>query len=204
MHRHFSHFIVVLLVCVASLTHAQLPEIEQLDLRILKGDYSALVELGEFFDSKKKFIEYVGWHQLETTEDRAAKRVVIENTSFLPSELVIDEELTAAEFNQFLQNNKVYLSDLGHVFIVTPFAERTVDVKFREMPGSQLQTIITDSAKLLNDSWISDNLKDLIKKQDPKALLQIASEFYKNRSRLNRYSFKKRKVYQFDALPHQN
>lgn len=191
---------ILLLFCLtASLTVAQvLPvvgkdhPIYQLESQLMKGDKSALFDIAPFFDSKRKVIEFLRYHPLETFESEIAKRVVLENSLFTDEEFRITDSTTTRQFTGFLNQNKnkIVFSELATSFLITPLDKRTVSLEIRTLSETRKKELQDSAKALLSPVWVKENKIDsLIEQRNAISLLIIASELFKIRSRFNRYYF---------------
>lgn len=166
--------------------------IYQLEARLMDGDKSALFEIAPYFDSNKKVIEFLGYHRLETVESEIAKRVVAENSLFTDEEFKITDSSTTKQFTAFLNqnNNKIVFSKLATSFLITPLDKRTVKFEIRAVSEAKKQELQDSAKALLYSDWVKENRIDsIVNQRNPISLLLIASEFFKIRSRFNRYYF---------------
>ncbi len=110
--------ILILLIFFSTNLFAQNERFDFLDYQLRKGDFNALIELAEYFDSKTELTEYLGYHIINTNESNLAKRLVRENSVFLDSEVIIDSTTTSAHFKKFLTRNKksISFSNLANAF----------------------------------------------------------------------------------------
>jgi hypothetical protein len=166
--------------------------IYELETRLMNGDKSALFEISPYFDSKKKIIEFLGYHQRETVESKIAKRIVAKNTLFTEAEFKISDSSTAKQFTNFLNENKdkIVFSKLATSFLITPLDKRTVTFEIRPVSEGKKQELQNRAKTLLNLDWVRENKIDsLVSQKNSASLLLITSEFFKLRSMLNRYYF---------------
>lgn len=171
----------------------KLHEVYQLENELMLGNKGALLKIASYFDSKKELIEYLGYHIIKTNESKVAKRIVEENCLFTRNEILISEKTTAKEFESFLNENfdKISFSHFAKAFLLTPLDKRTSQINAREISAIKKQELQQNSYSLLNLDWVKTNNIDLlIKDKNPKALLFIASEFYKHRNRFNKSFFR--------------
>jgi hypothetical protein len=158
----------------------------------MEGDKKALFEIAPYFDSKKRVIENLGYHIIQTNESEIAKRIVNENCIFTDREIVITEKTTSKYFLEFLKKNsdKIIFSKLADEFLITPLELRTVRVDFREISEIRNTELKQKYSELLNKEWVKKAKIDTLNlKKDPRVLLLIASELYKIRDRFNKYNF---------------
>jgi hypothetical protein len=156
----------------------------------MQGDKKALFEIAPYFDSKKKVVEFLGYHRNETNESRIARRIVNENCIFTENEILITSKTAAKDFLSFLKKNenKITFSKLADAFLITPLELRVARVDFREISAIRSAELKGKYLELLEKEWVKKaKIDSFISKKDPKALLLIASELYKIRYRFNRY-----------------
>ena len=164
--------------------------IYELDKKIRKGDYQALTEIANYFDSKKPLTEFLGYHIINTDESNVAKRIVQENSFFLDNEIIIDSNATTKQFKDFLTNNrkKIIFSDLANAFIITPFENRKTEFEIIELTVSKQNMLGEKRKELLSLDWVKANKIDkLIEQKNPLALLKLSSVLLKNRYRFEEY-----------------
>ena len=82
--------LLILLLIISTNLFAQKERLDFLDWQLRKGDFNALTEIAEYFDSKTDLTEYLGYHIINTNESNVSKRIVRENTMFLDSEIHIE------------------------------------------------------------------------------------------------------------------
>ena len=174
-------------------TSAQSGLFEGLEQRLMQGDKSALYQIATYFDSKKPFIEMLGYHIINTDEASVAKRIVSENCIFMKHEIEINGQTTTKQFTNFLNNaTKLQFSALAEAFLITPLESRTARVEFREITQNSIAALKQKYTELLSKDWVTNaRIHTLIAQRDPKALLIIASELYKERYRFNRHNSNK-------------
>lgn len=166
--------------------------IYKLDARLRIGDKSALSEIAPYFDSKKKVIELLGYHRIETTESAVAKRVVRENSLFTSEEFIITDSSSTKLFTNFLNANKdkVGFSKLATSFLITPLDKRAVAFEIRAISENEKKELQDSANSLLQPRWIKyPKIDSLVKEKSPLALLIISSEFYRFRNRFNEYYY---------------
>lgn len=187
---------ILILILISSNAFAQntfYPEnkhIYELDKKIRLGDFQALVEIGNYFDSNEPLTEYLGYHIVHTNESNVSKRIVKENSFFLESEIKIDSTTTTKQFQDFLEKNKsnIVFSELGDGFIITSFDKRKTEYQIQELTESKLNLLEAQKEELLNLEWVKSNKIDkLIEQKDSKALLELSSLLLKNRYRFDEY-----------------
>ncbi len=164
--------------------------IYELDKKIRLGDFEALVEIGNYFDSKSSLTEFLGYHIIHTNESNVSKRIVKENSFFLENEMKIDSATTTKQFKDFLISNKskIVFSELANGFIITPFDQRKTDYQIQELTERKLKLLDSQKKELLNLDWVKvDNIDKLIEQKDSKVLLVLSSILLKNRYRFDEY-----------------
>lgn len=163
-------------------------QIYTIEKKLMLGDKRALVEMAPYFDSKKEFTEFLGYHIIRTTESEVAKRIVNENCIFTETEIVVSEKTTAKEFLTFLIENlnQISFSNYAQAFLLSPLEKRNVKFEIREISKNKRDELKQKSDTLLNLNWVKSNhINLLIKEKNPKALLLISSELYKVRYRFD-------------------
>lgn len=161
----------------------------KIEKELMLGNKKALLEIAPYFDSKKQLTEFLGYHIIQTDESQVAKRIVDENCTFLDSEILISEKTTTKEFQIFLDKNldQISFSNYAQAFLLTSLNKRIIKFIIREISKVKKQELIENSNSLLKLDWVKTNkINVLIKEKNPKALLLIASELYKNRYRFNK------------------
>ncbi|MGH1385632.1 hypothetical protein [Kordia sp.] len=184
--------IILLCLLISSSVFSQLKTFDFLDHKLRKGDMKTLYDLAEYFDSEEKYVETLGYHIIHTTESNVAKRIVRENSMFLPTEIVIDTATSSQDFKKFLSDNRASLtfSKLADAFILTPFSERKTRYEIVALTPDKIQNLNTRRNELLNFAWVKDNeIDQLIKEKNPRALLEIASVLVKRRYHHDEYSY---------------
>ncbi|WP_312825844.1 hypothetical protein [Epilithonimonas sp.] len=164
------------------------------------GQKNAFYELAPFLDSHKKLAEFLGYHYLETEERILAKRAIIENSIFLPQEIIIDS-INSKQFLDFLKKNnrKIKYSTEIETFYITPIDQRKESVGFRELPKAKIEKLINRKSEILKQDWVKNkNIDLLIKQNNSESLLRISEEFYKKRDKFNFYNNNKEDF--FDLL----
>ncbi|WP_298899784.1 hypothetical protein [uncultured Psychroserpens sp.] len=182
--------ILILLIFFSANLFAQNERFDFLDYQLRKGDFNALIELAEYFDSKTELTEYLGYHIINTNETNLAKRLIRENSMFLDSEIIIDSTTTSAHFKKFLNKNKrnITFSNLANAFLITPFDKRKTDFEIIEITDFKWNNLNAKRKHLLNLDWVKANKIDsLVNSRNPLALLKIASVLLKNRYRFDEH-----------------
>ncbi|ARV15943.1 hypothetical protein [Polaribacter sp. SA4-12] len=182
--------ILILLIFFSANLFAQNERFDFLDYQLRKGDFNALNEVSEYFDSKTELTEFLGYHIINTIESNLAKRLVRENSMFLDSEIIIDSTTTSANFKKFLNKNKrnIKFSNLANAFLITPFNKRKTDFEIIEITDFKWNTLNSKRKHLLKLDWVKKNTIDsLVNSKNPLALLQIASILLKNRYRFDEH-----------------
>ncbi|MBY0486549.1 MAG: hypothetical protein K2P85_05090, partial [Flavobacteriaceae bacterium] len=164
-------------------------EIYTIEKKLMLGDKKALVEMAQYFDSKKELTEFLGYHIIQTTESQVAKRIVNENCIFTETEIIVSDKTTSKEFLTFLNQNlnQISFSIYAQAFLLSPLEKRNVKFEIREISKNKREELKQKSDSLLNLNWVKSNkINLLIKEKNPKALLLISSELYKIRYRFDK------------------
>jgi hypothetical protein len=189
--------LLILLLIISSNLFAQKERLDFLDWQLRKGDFNALTEIAEYFNSKTYLTEYLGYHIINPNESTVSKRIVQENTMFLDSEIVIDSTTTTADFKKFLTDNqqKIKFSNLSNAFLITDFDKRTTDFEIVDLTDFKWSELNAKRNELLSLDWVMENKIDsLINAKNSLALLETASVFLKNRNRFNVYDYNEEEV----------
>ena len=164
-----------------------------LEEKLRTGDKNILFEIAPYFDSKEKVLEYLGHHIYRTNESNIAKRVINENCFFLDTEIIITDSTSTKVFQDFLSDNfeKIKWDSLANAYFITPLAKRKANVAFRTISDNEKEEFKKNYIQLKQKGWLSENnINTLIDAKDPKSLLFIAAELFKNR--FNTYSYSKK------------
>lgn len=189
--------LLIFILIISSNLFAQKERLDFLDWQLRKGDFNALTEIAEYFDSKTDLTEYLGYHIINTNESNVSKRIVQENTMFLDSEIIIDSTTTTADFKKFLTDNqkKIKFSNLANAFLITDFDKRTTDFEVVDLTDFKWSELNAKRNELLSLNWVKENKIDsLIKSRNSLALLKTASVFLKNRNRFDEYDYNEEEV----------
>ena len=189
--------LLILLLIISSNLFAQKERLDFLDWQLRKGDFSALTEIAEYFDSKTDLTEYLGYHIINTNESNVSKRIVEENTMFLNSEIIIDSTTTTSDFKKFLIENqkKIKFSNLANAFLITDFDRRTTDFEIVDLTEFKWSELNAKRNELLSLDWVKENKIDsLVKAKNSMALLKTASILLKNRNRFDEYDYNEEEV----------
>ncbi|MES2863408.1 MAG: hypothetical protein V4666_04760 [Bacteroidota bacterium] len=168
-------------------------ELYNLEKKLMLGEKKALLEVASYFDSNKELTEFLGHHIINTTESVVAKRIVNENCIFIESEILITDKTSKKEFLSFLNQNinKISFSEYANAFLITPLEGRIASFDIREISENKKQEVKQKLSLLLNEEWVkTNNIDKLIKEKNPKSLLLISSELYKERYRFDKYTEK--------------
>ena len=182
--------LLIILIFISANIFAQNERFEFLDYQLRKGDFNALNEVAEYFDSKNELNEYLGYHILKSNESNLAKRLVRENSLFLDSEIIIDSTTSSSDFKSFLKDNKknITFSNLANAFLITPFDKRKTDFEIIEITDFKWNSLKVKRNELLNLDWVRKNgIDSLVNSGNPLALLKTASVLLKNRYRFDEY-----------------
>ncbi len=158
----------------------------------MRGDKTALFEIAPYFDSQKKVTEYLGYHVLSNSESEIAKRIVLENTLFTRSEMIIHDSTTSKELLRFLsvKLDEISFSQPATSFLITPLESRNVRFEIRNLNTTKRNELNLLAKDLLSQDWAKElNIATFVDLKNPMALLEIASGLFQTRNRFNRYSF---------------
>lgn len=189
--------LLILLLLISSNLFAQKERLDFLDWQLRKGDFSALTDIAEYFDSKTDLTEYLGYHIIITNESNVAKRIVEENTMFLNSEIIIDSTTTTSDFKKFLTDNqkKIKFSGFANAFLITDFDRRTTDYEVVDLTEFKWSELNAKRNELLSLDWVKENKIDsLVEAKNSLALLKTASVLLKNRNRFDEYDYNEQEV----------
>jgi len=196
------------LVLMSGRLAAQKTQLYGLEKRLIHGDKQALFKIAPYFDSTKEVIEIGGYYHHYSdipTESQIARRFIRENCLFTEAEIVIDS-VTGKQFMSFLHKNidKIVFAPLANAFIITPLEERTTQVAFRRIPQQKEIALKNQYPELLTSDWVKKaGIDSLILHHDSKALLEIASILYKQRSRFSRFNHNRTEYIELlEALTH--
>ncbi len=163
--------------------------IYKIESRLWAGDKNALLEIAPYIDSKKELTEYLSYnHPVSATESDVARRIIEVCCLFTDDEILIDTNITSQNFLIFLNTNweKITFSEYAAAFLITPLENRPVKTMFREITESKKIELNKEKQKIFN-SLNNKNIESLISEKDPKVLLVISSELYKERCWLNSF-----------------
>lgn len=195
--------ITLLFIILSTCVYCQKSHLEKIEKKLMEGDKTALIEAGQYFDSKKIIEEFLGHHRLKNTESGIAKRIVLENTMFIEEELQISKNTTKDEFVSFVNSNfdRIIFNGLANAFIITPFEKRTTIYEIRAITEKRKSELLEKKDKILNNYWISENgLDKLLEAKNPKVLLEIASICLKSRNRFDGYSWNEKSYFELIEL----
>jgi hypothetical protein len=182
--------LLILFLIISSCLFAQKERLDILELQLRDGNLEALLEIGEYFDSKIALNEYLGHHIINSNESSVAKRLVLENTMFLKSEIDIDSTTTSADFKMFLKKNEnsITFSKLASAFLIIPFDQRETNFEIIELTDYKWSHLKSTREELLSLDWVISNKVDsLLNAKNPLALLKTASVLLGNRYRLDEH-----------------
>ncbi|WP_196889338.1 hypothetical protein [Aureivirga sp. CE67] len=161
-------------------------EMYELDEKMRKGDFEALYEISKYLDSEKEIAEFICM-VIYSTESQIAKRLIKENCFFLKNEINLEENsISTKSFRAFLNENKdkIVFSEAINGFVLTPFEEREVVYELTELTDFKFHELLNKKKELMELDWVKENNIDvLIENKNPKALLEIAFIYLKNRYR---------------------
>lgn len=158
----------------------------KLEKKLISGDKNAFYEIGSYFDSEIELEEKFAYNHIWSyVEGHVARRMIMVNSVFTEEEVALDT-ISAEDFKQFLNENleRITYSDLAGAYLITSLESHKVKVMFREMTEGKKRELKSEYEKVLH--FINNSeIETLIKKKDPKVLLIITSELYKERDWLN-------------------
>jgi hypothetical protein len=184
---------------------AQQTPLQQLNIRLRRGDQQALLELAPYLDSHQVVTEFLGYHVLKVEEASIARRLLTENCLFTESEFKLDSTASARQFMAFVAANRSRLvfSPLATAFLLTPLEKRTTRVYFRTISRARQEELEARASDLFGQPWAQASKVDsLVKHQNPAALLLIAAELFKVRERFNEYAPKETYIDLLQLLTH--
>ena len=185
------NLLLAVLLFISQISFAQNTErIYELQENIKKGDFQALLEIANYFESKKKMIIFLGHRLINTDEETVSKRIVTENSFFTDNEINIDSS-TAKQFKDFLMKSKskiTYSKDVN-AFLITPFHKRTTSFEIQELTESKIKYLEYQKEELFNSNLVkSSKINNLLQQKNSKVLLELSSELLKQRNTFDYYS----------------
>lgn len=184
--------ILVMIICCKLYSQKKdlKPVLYKLEDRIIKGDFEALKDIAKFLDDTTFVQEFLGYHNYPNSARGIAIRIIEENCLFTKSELDIDSSISTIKFLNLLTDNKISFDDRTGVFLITDLNKRTTAYQLKVLSEYDLKRLDTTVIKPPYPEWYYESQIDgfLITKNS-EVLLQIASAWYKKRSRFNRYYF---------------
>ena len=163
----------------------------KLEDRIISGDFNALREISKYIDDTTFVQEFLGYHNYPNTVRGVTMRVIEENCLFTEDELRIDSTLTTIRFLDILSNGRVKFDEITGMFLMTDLNHRKTDYILKELSEHDLKRIDTTLIKAPYPEWYYESQIDgFLLTKNPEVLMQIASAWYKKRSRFNTYYFR--------------
>ena len=192
---HRKIFLAIALVLIAQCSFGQmtsnpLHSLYEIDKKLKSGDKNAFFEIASYFDSQKELTERFAYNHISaTTEAQVARRIVEVNTIFTNEEIRLNDSISSQDFLSFLNVNsgKITYSEYASAFFITPLESRIVKIMFRDITDKKKLTLKKENKAILR-SLDNTEIKSLINQRNPKVLLIIASELYKERDWLNTIS----------------
>ena len=185
--------LLILLFTLAQTTVAQRTHVIYThEYNLMEGDKESLYKIAPYLDVRDTILETLGYHVLYPEIRYITSRIIKENTSFLPNEFALDSTATAAKFKDFLQKNdtNIFFDERANTFVLTPLEQRTIRTQLRQLPTERMAALANEKQRLMKLNWVKFNQIDsLVAAKNPKALLSIASEYYRQRGRYDRYNF---------------
>ncbi|MFC0776026.1 hypothetical protein [Terrimonas alba] len=155
---------------------------------VIKGNIESLKEMAKFLDDTTFVQEFLGYHLYPNTARGIAIRIVEENCLFDDDELKIDSTISSESFLKVLNSGRVEFDDLSGRFLITQIGRRKTVYQLKNLSTFDLERIDTTVVRSPYPDWYYENQIDgLLLNKDPQALMWIASAWYRNRSRFNRY-----------------
>lgn len=179
---------IILIACCSVAGVSAQANIDTLRHRVEKGDTKALYELAPYLDNDSRITEYLGWHVLQTPLSSIAQRIISENSFFTNQELLLSSETTSKSFLNFIELNKdkLVFSRLAGAFMITPLEQRDAEYGLRALSPSKKKELESKKNELTGPDWVHANKIDsLLQKQDPRALVEIASVLLRSRLKFN-------------------
>ncbi|MES2061734.1 MAG: hypothetical protein V4456_07425 [Bacteroidota bacterium] len=158
-----------------------------------RGDKSALLAIAPYFDSTTIVTEFLGHHILHPQQRSIAQRLIDENSLFLPAEIVIDENTSAAQFLAFIKSNfdAITFDKNAAAFLLTPLTRRNLVFEITGITNGKKIALQQGATKLLNQPWVKANYVNIhVDLHQSNALFEIAAAMFRNRNRFNYYDYK--------------
>ena len=185
-------FLSLLLVFLVQYSFGQMSSnpahlLYKIEQKLKSGDKNAFFEIAPYLDSKKELTERFAYNHISAeTEAQVALRMIEINSIFTDDEIQINNSLSSQAFLSFLNANleKITYSELANAFFITPLESRTVKIMFRDITDSK-RLVLKEKYREILESIHNTNIHSCINQDNPKVLLLIASELYKERDWLN-------------------
>lgn len=162
----------------------------KLENKIMSGDIAGLKELALFLDDTTFVQEFLGYHNWPNNARRIAIRIIEENCLFTDDEFKIDSTISALSFLKILNNDKMVFDDLTGMFLMTSLTERSAAYELKKISDFELRRFDTTVRKAAFPDWYyEDQIDGFLFSKNPEALKWIASAWFKQRTRFNRYYF---------------
>ena len=159
----------------------------ELEDKIIKGDIEAFEEIAGYLDDTTFVQEFLGYHNYPNTAKGIAKRVFKENTLFTKTEFRFDSSVTSGKLLTLLSNNKVMFDPTTGTFLITDLTKRETAYNIKELSEYDSRRLKSKAKSASPDWYYERRVDDFLMTHNPAVLLVIASEWYKKRSRFNRY-----------------
>ena len=184
----------ILFLFTSSIVFSQKRDLKQtlykLEDGIISGDFNALREISKYIDDTTFVQEFLGYHNYPNTARGVTMRIIEENCLFTEEELRIDSTLTTIRFLDVLNNRKVKFDEITGMFLITELNHRKTEYILKELSEHDRKRIDATLIKAPYPEWYDENQIDgFLLTKNPEVLMQIASAWYKKRSRFNRYYF---------------
>jgi len=188
-------FLAIALVFIAQYSFGQITSnpnhsLYEIDKKLKSGDKNAFFEIAPYFDSQKELTERFAYNHISaTTEAQVARRIVEVNSIFTNEEVRLNDSISSQVFLNFINANleKITYSEYAGAFLITPLESRTVKIMFRNITDKKKSTLKKENKAILK-SLDNTEIKTLTNQRNPKVLLIVASELYKERNWLNTIS----------------
>lgn len=162
----------------------------RLEDRIISGDIDALRQLAGYIDDTAYVHEFLGWHSYPNTASGIATRVIKENCLFTNNEFKVDSTISASKFLKVVNSGKLVFDSLTRMFLLTTLEERNTSYQLKAISEYDLKRVDTAIGRPAYSAWYYENhIDSLFATKNPETLKWIASAWFHERSRFNRYCF---------------
>jgi hypothetical protein len=185
-------FVIYLLVAILSVNSQNYDlktELYKLEGKIIDGDIGAFKEMARYLDDTTFVQEFLGYHNYPNTARGIAIRVFEENTLFTKTQFQFDSSVSSDNLLALLSNNKVVFDPVTGTFLITELTRRETRYLIKELSEYDLKKITRRTKSDFPEWYYQSKVDDFLMTKNSGVLLVIASEWYKKRSRFNRYYF---------------